>query len=184
MKEILKLLIILVLATAAAVLIASRSNYIKNEERLQRSIVSGKVVPLDSKKKIDWCKQDKNCKALLITLYHEARSESDEGVIAVAQVVKNRASHPKRWKNTIHGVVHEKWQFSFLWDKNVDLRMKEKDQVERMAIISYDVISGKIGSTLASDALFYHTVSMKKYPSWSKKKTVVATIGNHTFYKF
>lgn len=146
--------------------------------------MSGKIIPLDSQKKIAWCKKDKDCSKLAEALYFEARSESDEGVVAVAQVILNRASHLKRWKHTVRGVIEEKWQFSYLWDGSVKRGMNDKAQVERMAIISYDVISGKIESTLARDALFYHTVNMKKYPSWSKKKTVLATIGNHTFYKF
>ena len=43
MKEVLKLIIILVLATVAAVIMASRSDYNKNEEQLQRSVVTGKI---------------------------------------------------------------------------------------------------------------------------------------------
>ena len=71
MKEILKLVAILVLATVAAVLIASRSNYIKNEQQLQRSVVTGKITgnvapnkTLTDKERISQCESDKMCKYL------------------------------------------------------------------------------------------------------------------------
>lgn len=146
--------------------------------------MSGKIIPLDSQKKIEWCKKDKDCSKLAEALYHEARSESDEGVVAVAQVILNRSSHPKRWKHTVRGVIEEKWQFSYLWDGSVKRGMKNKAQVERMTIIAYDAIHGNIKSSLVKDALFYHTVGMKKYPRWSKKKKLIATVGEHVFYTF
>lgn len=150
---------------------------------MQSTSVHGKlIVPDDVKKSL--CMKDKDCRKLLEALYHEARSEPDEGVIAVAAVIKNRASHPKRWKNTIYGVITEKHQFSYLTDGSVERGMKDKSQVNRLGIIAYDVIHGKIESSLVKDALFYHTVGMKKYPHWSKKKKVVKRIHNHIFYTF
>lgn len=145
-------------------------------------ISTGNVVHLSDDYKIKWCKKDKDCKAMLQTLYHEARGESDEGVKAVAQVIINRAAHPVRWKDTVHGVIHEPWQFSYLWDGSVERGMKDNNQVRRMAIIAYDSINGTI-NTPAKNAVFYHTRYIKK-PLWTKKKTVVAVIDNHIFYSF
>lgn len=140
---------------------------------------------MDSQKKIGWCKKDKDCSKLAEALYHEARSESDEGVVAVAQVILNRASHPKRWKHTVRGVIEEKWQFSYIWDGSVRRGMKNKVQAERVAIIAADVLHGRIATPeWSKNAFFYHTVGMKKYPRWSKKKKLIATVGEHVFYTF
>lgn len=145
--------------------------------------MSGKIVPLDNAKKIEWCKKDKDCSKLAEALYHEARSESDEGVVAVAQVVLNRASYPKRWKHTVKGVIEEKWQFSYLWDGSVKRGMKNKAQVERMTIIAADVLNGRITPPeWSKNVFFYHT--KKVSPLWKAKKRMVAVVGEHVFYTF
>lgn len=145
--------------------------------------MSGKIIPLDSQKKIEWCKKDKDCSKLAEALYFEARSEPDEGVVAVAQVILNRASYPKRWKHTVREVIQEKWQFSYLWDGSVNRGMKNKAQAERMAIIAADVLHGRIATPKWSkNVFFYHTKSVS--PFWKSKKKAVATVGEHVFYTF
>lgn len=153
------------------------------EQHKRQSIVSGKIIPLDSQKKIEWCKKDKDCSKLAEALYFEARSESDEGVVAVAQVILNRASYPKRWKHTVREVIQEKWQFSYLWDGSVKRGMKNKVQAERMAIIAADVLHGRIAAPeWSKNVFFYHTKRVS--PFWKSKKKVVATVGEHVFYTF
>ena len=44
-------------------------------------------------------------------VYWEARGESEEGQLAVANVVLNRVRH-KAWPNTIRGVIHQRGQFT------------------------------------------------------------------------
>ena len=51
-------------------------------------------------------------KCLALNIYHEARSESMEGQIAVAQVTLNRVAHSE-WPSTICEVVSEPKQFSW-----------------------------------------------------------------------
>ena len=51
-------------------------------------------------------------KCLAMNIYHEARSESMQGQIAVAQVTLNRVEHDK-WPSTICEVVYEPKQFSW-----------------------------------------------------------------------
>lgn len=145
--------------------------------------MSGKIIPLDSQKKIEWCKKDKDCSKLAEALYFEARSEPDEGVVAVAQVILNRASYPKRWKHTVREVIQEKWQFSYLWDGSVKRGMKNKAQAERMTIIAADVLHGRIvAPEWSKNVFFYHTKRVS--PFWQSKKKVVATVGEHVFYTF
>ena len=178
MKEFIKYLAAVALAVICVVAIVLATNKPLPADA-SRTIVG--EVDYSDEVKVKSCLKDKNCKAMTSALYHEARSESYAGVIAVAQVIKNRASHPSRWASTIHGVIHERWQFSYLWDGSADKGMKDKAQVKRMAIIAHDMIRGKIESKI-KNALFYHTVGMKKYPSWSKKKKLIAQVGNHLFY--
>ena len=71
MKEVLKLIVILVLATVAAVIMASRSDYNKNDEQLQQSVVTGKITgevtptkELTDKERLSQCESDKMCKYL------------------------------------------------------------------------------------------------------------------------
>ncbi len=176
--------ILYVLASALGLLAAYSMTklplMLKDQHARQQAVV-GEIVPLHPQKKVEWCKKDKDCKAMLQTLYHEARGESDEGVKAVAQVIINRAAHPVRWKDTVHGVIHEPWQFSYLWDGSVNRGMKDNSQVRRMAIISYDAINGTI-DTPVKNAVFYHTRYIKK-PLWARNNCVVTTIGSHVFYK-
>lgn len=179
-RSVILYVLALVLGLSATYLITKLPAMLKDQHMRQQAVV-GKITPLNPQKKVEWCKKDKDCKAMLKTLYHEARGESDEGVKAVAQVIINRATHPTRWKDTVHDVIHEPWQFSYLWDGSVKRGMKDDNQVRRMAIIAYDAINGTI-NTPTKNAVFYHTRYIKK-PLWARNNCVVTTIGSHVFYK-
>lgn len=52
-------------------------------------------------------------KCLALNIYHESRSESLQGQIAVAQVTINRVAHD-HWPSTICEVVYDPMQFSWV----------------------------------------------------------------------
>lgn len=54
---------------------------------------------------------DMNVQAMAQVIYHEARGESQEGKIAVGQVVMNRVKSGK-YPNTVYEVVWQRGQFS------------------------------------------------------------------------
>lgn len=54
---------------------------------------------------------DMNVQAMAQVIYHEARGESQEGKIAVGQVVMNRVNSGK-YPNTVYAVVWQPRQFS------------------------------------------------------------------------
>jgi spore germination cell wall hydrolase CwlJ-like protein len=54
---------------------------------------------------------------LIRTLYGEARSEPEEGQIAVIHVIRNRTKRPKRFRATPGAVAKQPWQFS-CWNQN------------------------------------------------------------------
>lgn len=126
------------------------------------------------------CAESRQCKLLLEVGYHESRSESDKGVVAVMAVVMNRASHPTKWPNTISGVLSQKHQFTYKWDGNLNKGFTEKEQYTRIALLAHSVLSGGIDSVVGK-ATFYHRKDIS--PSWSKHKVKVAQIDAHTFYR-
>lgn len=112
-----------------------------------------------------------NCLALVG--YHEAKGESDRGMIAVMQVTMNRVKSEK-FANTICGVVHSPNQYS--WSK-YNPPIKEPKQYERAKRLAYEVVNGK-HHDISGKALFFN--SLHKQP---KGTVCTVRIGGHSFYK-
>lgn len=186
MKEILKLIVILVLATVAAVLIASRSNYNKNEERWQRSIVTGKVTTkttpkeLTDEERLSQCKSDKMCKYLAEAGYFESKGESNKGVKAVMFVVLQRVADEHRWANTVKEVLRQPAQFSYVRDGSLERGVVEKKRYKEIMVIAHRVLNGDTINPVPK-ANHFHTTSLKR--GWTKNMRVVAVIGNHVFFE-
>lgn len=126
---------------------------------------------------IDECEKSIDCRYLVQALYHEARGESDKGVIAVAYVILNRANH-KNWPSTIKGVITQPWQFSYRMEDNFQKGFTDKKQHRRMAIIAQKVLDGELKNPIGG-AVYYH--HQRILPRWAKVKRKVAQIGNHVF---
>lgn len=187
MKEILKLIVILVLATVAAVLIASRSNYNKNEQQLQQSIVTGKVTTktmptkeLTDKERLSQCESDKMCKYLAEAGYFESKGEPNKGVKAVMFVVLQRVADEKRWANTVKGVLRQPAQFSYVSDGSLKRGVVEKKRYKEIMVIAHRVLNGDTINPVPK-ANHFHTTSLKRV--WTKNMRVVAVIGNHVFFE-
>lgn len=112
----------------------------------------------------------KEFKCLTDNVYHEARGESFRGQLLVAKTTINRS---KKYGHDICKVVHAPGQFS--WTASAPLGTYEKDAYTLAAKAAY------LGSTITSDALYFHANYVK--PSWAKTKTLVEVEGNHLFYK-
>ena len=122
------------------------------------------------------------------TLFGEARGESREGRMAVANVVMNRVNHP-RYPETVTGVCRQKAQFS-CWNGNDPnlpkvLAVKPGDNAEfdDCIAVANEAIAGRI-DVLPTDTLHYHADWIAA-PSWvrnSRRPEVVARIGHHIFY--
>ena len=126
-----------------------------------------------------------NCLAL--NIYHEARGEPKAGQYAVAEVTMNRVASP-RYPDSICEVVYQqnwdrlrgRYVGAFSWtefDVKPALKKKEWHQAIEIAKAAYHE---KLEPEL-DGALFYHASSIK--PSWARKKTPVARIGRHIFYR-
>ena len=175
MKEVFKYVGAALLGASLAACIIRYSGYEKLPT--QESVVVGKVVTADHIFKK--CMKNEDCRVMAHAGYYEAQNQSDEGVVAVMHVIKNRVAH-KAWPSTVKGVVYQKNQFSYLWDGSTKKAMK-KEQHKRMAVLAHNVLSGVVESPVA-DSVFYHTRYIKK-PGWSKRVTKVGVLGDHIFYK-
>ena len=121
--------------------------------------------------------EETNCVATAV--YFEARGETLEGQLAVAQVVLNRAAsgrYPSSWC----AVVKQKAQFSFVrsgrfpsHDPNCD-GWRKAEAIARIA-------TRKLASTVPTSVLWYHANYVA--PSWGRRLTKVNTIGAHIFYR-
>ena len=187
MKEVLKLIIILVLATVAAVIMASRSNYNKNEEQLQQSVVTGKIAvnvtpteELTDKERLSQCLSDNMCKYLAEAGYFESKGESNVGVEAVMFVVLQRVADEKRWPNTVKGVLRQPAQFSYVSDGRLERGVVEKKRYKEIMVIAHKVLNGDTINPVPK-ANHFHTTKLKR--AWTKNMRVVAVIGNHVFFE-
>ncbi len=138
-------------------------------------------------KKVKLADSEKTCLAQAI--YHEARGESREGQLAVANVIINRA-FSKKYPQTICGVVFQnadkgryKCQFTFACDGRSDIgteRAAWNRSVKLAETAFYEFQTGDRPGVIPDSALFYHTTSVS--PGWGNKFHRVATIGSHIFY--
>lgn len=117
---------------------------------------------------------DSELYCLTKNVYHEARGEPRQGMLAVALVTLNRVDD-KRFPSSICGVVYQKNQFS--WTAK-PIRVKINDKHWRKAFeASLEAymdrnILGKFKAT------HFHNTFVS--PRWKLRK--VAQIGNHIFY--
>ena len=154
--------------------------------------------PLDFNR-VKFTPADAEC--LAKNIYFEAGVESTAGKLAVANVTINRTLNVN-YPNTICGVVQEgihyynvnkdkhfpvrdRCQFSWYCDGLIDEpregRTWESAQelAKKVLVNHYD----KVLIDITDGATHYHANWMEKYPSWSKKKKVMASIDRHIFYR-
>lgn len=126
-------------------------------------------------------------KCLATAIYFEARSEPENGRIAVAQVVLNRLKNPA-YPNTICGVVYQnknkrnRCQFSFACDGIKD-RITDKGAWAQAQALARRVLNDDRTLYLASvgAATHYHAVYVR--PRWARSMQKMQKIGRHIFYK-
>ncbi|MDX2234203.1 MAG: cell wall hydrolase [Hyphomonadaceae bacterium] len=117
-------------------------------------------------------------------IYYEARSESRQGQMAVAEVVANRMRSP-HYPNTVCGVVYQGseratgCQFSFTCDGSMKARPRGAAWREANAIAA-QVLMGMV-RPVTNRATHYHTVAIDPY--WSASLVETTRIGSHVFYR-
>lgn len=129
--------------------------------------------------------QAKEQRCLAEGIYFEARGESEEGQVAVAQVVLNRVKNPA-YPDSICGVVYQnrhkrnRCQFSFACDGIKD-RISSPDAWNTAQRLAREVLDGKQYSKMVDASTHYHATYVN--PRWAKSMAKRGQVGLHIFYK-
>lgn len=115
---------------------------------------------------------------LAVNIYHEARGEFHEGMVAVGHVVLNRA---EKRKKTAEEVILQSMQFSW-HNGNVFPDIKDYESFIRCQVATEDIIAERLNGETLSGADHYFTKQIDP-PAWASKMTLVKVIGNHKFYR-
>ena len=118
-------------------------------------------------------------------VYYEARSESEDGQRAVAQVVLNRVRHPA-FPNSVCGVVYQGpmrvgggCQFTFTCDGSLATAPAGEAWI-RARRIADEALAGRVFAPVGL-ATHYHANYV--YPAWAPRMIPLAAIGLHDFYR-
>ncbi|ADZ71757.1 cell wall hydrolase [Polymorphum gilvum] len=129
--------------------------------------------------------EPKEQRCLAEAIYFEARGESEEGQVAVAQVVLNRVKNPS-YPNSICEVVYQnrhkrnRCQFSFACDGIPD-RIASQDAWARAQRLAKEVVGGKQYLKMVDASTHYHATYVS--PRWANQMSKRGKIGLHIFYK-
>lgn len=121
--------------------------------------------------------RDSEMECLARAIYFEARGESLEGQLAVAEVIANRAES-RRWPSTYCGVVKQRKQFSFVKNGRIPEPRRNTTAWKRAVGIAR-IVEGEHHESSVSNALFFHARYVN--PGW--RLTRIGTVGNHIFYQ-
>lgn len=127
---------------------------------------------------VDYGNEGEQEDCLATAVFYEARGESLEGQLAVAQVILNR-TRSGRYPTTICGVVTQPAQFSFVRDGQLPA-VDRKDACWHKALAIADVALKNEAGALPGDVLWYHASYVD--PRWNRTMTRTVQIGSHIFY--
>jgi spore germination cell wall hydrolase CwlJ-like protein len=126
---------------------------------------------------VDTAGAEEDC--LANAVYFEARGESLEGQLAVAEVVLNRA-RSGRYPATWCGVVTQHAQFSFVRGGVIPAANRSSEAWKRAVAIARIAQQGS-NRMLAANVLWYHANYVS--PSWGRRLARSSVIGAHIFYR-
>jgi len=127
---------------------------------------------------------ERSLECLAQAVYYEARSESDDGQRAVAQVVLNRVRHPS-YPRSVCGVVYQGshratgCQFTFTCDGSMNAGV-EPYAWDRARRIAEAALRGDVYRPVGL-ATNYHTTAIRPY--WAPSLVPQVTLGSHIFYR-
>ena len=122
----------------------------------------------------------KDVKCLAYSIFREAGNQKETDQYAVGQVHMNRLKEGS-WGKTMCKVVFAKAQFSWTLEPKI-VKWSTKQEEHFMQIAEGLMIDGIHVKKLASDKiLHYHATYVK--PKWAKQGKMVASAGDHLFYK-
>jgi spore germination cell wall hydrolase CwlJ-like protein len=113
-------------------------------------------------------------------VYFEARGESLQGQLAVAEVVMNRA-RSGRYPTTWCGVVTQRSQFSFVHRGGVIPAANRSSEAWRRAVAIARIAQQGTTRMVDPNVLWYHANYVS--PSWGRRLARSSVIGAHIFYR-
>jgi spore germination cell wall hydrolase CwlJ-like protein len=122
--------------------------------------------------------QQQQVDCLAQNVYHEARGEGEDGMIAVAAVTINRVNN-RAWGRNVCDVVWEDSAFSWTLDKRL-WKINEGAAYNRAQAAARKVYYQQV-SDPTGGATHYHTMAVNPY--WSKSGVQKMRIGAHVFMK-
>lgn len=148
----------------------------READSAEKQIYTGLIAPENMAK-------EQRC--LAEAVYFEARSESEQGRAAVAQVVLNRVKSGL-YPNSVCGVVYQNssrhlaCQFTFTCEGK-SLRITEPGPWRDATRIAREVYDGTTYLAEVGASTHYHADYVRPY--WARKLKKMDTIGRHVFYK-
>ena len=144
-------------------------------------VLFGLLLPLSA---MSQPKPAENLNCLALNLYWEARSEGEEGMLAVGWVVLNRVAHAK-YPNTACGVVHQggetpPCEWSWYCDARSDTPTEPESWAQAQALAQRLINHPPEDPTYG--ALWFHHERLDT-PRWLKSREPTVYIGKHIFYK-
>ncbi len=112
-------------------------------------------------------------------VYFEARGEGLAGQLAVAQVIINR-SEDGRFPGSYCGVVAQPGQFSFMRGRQMP-QVRTGTAAWTRAVAIAQIAHKGMWESEVGNAVFFHARYVR--PSWSTRKTRMAQIDTHIFYR-
>ena len=110
-------------------------------------------------------------------VYFEAKGESLQGQLTVAEVILNRV-RSGRFAGSVCGVVKQRGQFSFVRGGRIP-PVARSSAAWRKAVAVARIAREDLADGAAPRALFFHARHVS--PRW--KLTRIASVGNHIFYR-
>jgi spore germination cell wall hydrolase CwlJ-like protein len=135
-------------------------------------------VPVNTYQQIKHTKLDAFCMAK--NIYHEARGESYEGKLAVAQVTINRLKSG-RWGKNICSVVMSPYQFSWANDQSIRWSHPRGAKWQEAQAITKQVLVDGVRLVGMDKVKYFHADYVA--PRWRHHKRRVVQIDRHIFYK-
>jgi len=122
----------------------------------------------------------KDIRCLAYSIFREAGNQKESDQYAVGQVHMNRLKAGS-WGKSMCKVVFAKAQFSWTLESKM-VRWTKRQEEHFMQVAEGLMIDGFYVKRLASNKiLHYHATYVK--PKWAKQGTMVASAGDHVFYK-
>jgi N-acetylmuramoyl-L-alanine amidase len=119
----------------------------------------------------------------IMTIWQEARGESQAGKVAVAEVIRNRTEKLYTSDGTVAGTVLRKLQFSG-WNTNDPNRTPSAllDDADPMVVACREAwITALAGSDTTLGSVLYCNLAIVR-PPWLAGCRETAVIGHHTFF--